>query len=173
MHHRPAALVTTGALLLAAPLALAACGDDGARPGAAAASAPPAVAAPRYLDRHALALQVGNGFRARLDALAVMQQPPEGAADLGQDLPAGLVRDVGCAPAGARPAAARPWAWRCRVRWETVAGSPKTTNYAVRSLASGCFAAGAVPRLPAVRDPTIASFSEHPLNAVASVGKGC
>ena len=136
---------------------------------AAAAHAGP----PRYLDRHRLALALGNGVRTRLDQLAVMQQPPDGASDLGQQLPAGLLRDVLCAPAAARPSGDRPWAWRCRVRWETVAGSPKTTNYDVKSFSTGCFAAGAVPRLAPVKDPTIASFSEHPLNAVASTRKGC
>jgi hypothetical protein len=102
-----------------------------------------------------------------------MEQPPDGAADLGQDLPAGLVRDVRCAPGAPRPAGGAPWAWRCRVRWETVAGTARTTTYDVRSLATGCFAAGATPRLADVRDPTIASYSEHPLNAVASAKKGC
>jgi hypothetical protein len=170
MHHRRAALVTS-ALALAAPPALSACGGDDAAPTTPAKAPAPRTA--RYLDDHALALAVGNGFRARLDQLAVMQQPPEVATDLGQDLPAGLVRDVSCAPDGARPADAKPWVWRCRVRWETVAGTAKTTNYAVRSLPTGCFAAGAQPRLPDVKDPTIASYSEHPLNAVASQRKGC
>ncbi|HWH93981.1 MAG TPA: hypothetical protein VNT03_08975, partial [Baekduia sp.] len=160
---------------------LAACGDDGGGAASAAdrASTPAALTAARgshYLGRHALALAVGNGFRARLDQLAVMQQPPEGATDLGQDLPTGLVRDVRCAPAGgatAPPTGGHPQMWRCRVRWETVAGALKTTNYSVRSLATGCFAAGATPRLPEVKDPTIASYSEHPLNTVISLRKGC
>jgi hypothetical protein len=178
MKNRRAALVTTGAFALAAPVALAACGGDHAAvpdPSAAASAAPAQRSATaRYLDRHALALALGNGFRAGLDRLAVMQQPPEGAADLGQELPAGLVRDVRCDPSAPRPAGgAQAWAWRCRVRWETVAGTPKSTNYDVRSLPTGCFAAGAAPRLADVRDPTIASFSEHPLNAVASARKGC
>jgi hypothetical protein len=59
------------------------------------------------------------------------------------------------------------------VRWETVAGTPRATTYAVRNLAGGCFAAGAVPRLRDVHDPTIASYTEHPLNAVTSLRKGC
>jgi hypothetical protein len=164
MTHRLLALAS-GAL---AATALGACGS------AARDAVPPAAHRPaRHLDRHALALALGNGFRTRLDQLAVMQQPPDGASDLGQSLPAGLLRDVRCAAAGARPAGAAPWPWRCRVRWETVAGATKTTNYTVRGFATGCFAAGAVPRLPDVKDPTIASYSEHPLNAIASRRKGC
>jgi hypothetical protein len=159
--------------LCALAVGLAACGGDDDRTPASPSAHAMAAGTPRYLDRHALALALGNGVRARLDQLAVMQQPPEVATDLGQDLPAGLVRDVSCAPDGARPADAKPWVWRCRVRWETVAGTAKTTNYAVRSLPTGCFAAGAQPRLPDVKDPTIASYSEHPLNAVASQRKGC
>lgn len=172
MYHRPGAIVTS-ALVLASPvLALAACGgaDDARRPATARTAAPRAA---RYLDRHALALALGNGFRAQLDQLAVMQQPREGATDLGQDLPAGLVRDVSCTPDGTRPAGAAPWSWRCRVRWETVAGALKTTNYVVQSLPTGCFAAGARPRLADVKDPTIASYSEHPLNTVTSQRRGC
>jgi hypothetical protein len=179
MDHRLPALSMGAFAVCASAAALSGCGDGGgARAGAttAPATARSVAARPAYLDRHALALAVGNGFRARLDQLAVVQQPPEGATDLGQDLPAGLVRDVRCdAAAGtaAPPAGGRPWTWSCRVRWETVAGAPKTTNYTVRSLATGCFAAGATPRLPDVRDPTIASYSEHPLNVVASQRKGC
>jgi hypothetical protein len=172
MTHRLLALAT-GALAAAA---MAGCGSAAhdAAPPAADANAGAAVHGPaRYLDRHALALALGNGFRTRLDQLAVMQQPADGATDLGQSLPAGLVRDVRCASDAARPAGAAPWPWRCRVRWETVAGRTKTTNYTVRSFPTGCFAAGAVPRMAAVKDPTIASYSEHPLNAVASQRKGC
>lgn len=170
MHHR---LLMAG--VLAATCALGACGDDDdpAGPAAKAGTAAAAPARSAYLDRHDLALGVGNGVRARLDQLAVMQQPPDAASDLGQSLPAGLVRDVSCAPAGDRPAGGRPWAWRCRVRWETVAGATRATNYSVRSFATGCFAAGATPRLSPVKDPTIASFSEHPLNTVTSLRKGC
>jgi hypothetical protein len=157
---------------------LVACGDTGhipaGRGGVGAATPVNAAATPRYLARHALALQLGNGFRAGLDRLAVMDQPREGATDLGQELPSGLLRDVSCASAGARPAAtAASWPWRCRVRWETLRGTPKTTNYAVRLLPTGCFAAGATPRLQPHLDPTIKTYAEHPLNAVASFRKGC
>ncbi|MDX6687172.1 MAG: hypothetical protein QOF86_3300 [Baekduia sp.] len=165
--------------------ALAACGQarqdhSGARAGAATVpgATPVAADARRYLDRHALALGLGNGFRAGLDRLAVLQQPPEGATDLGQDLPAGLLRDVRCAPAGPAPAAgstgtAAAWTWRCRVRWETVAGVPKTTSYAARSLPSGCFGAAASPRLRDVLDPTIKTYTQHPLDTIVSLRRGC
>jgi len=170
MHHHRRVPLLLGAL---AATALAACGADDGRAGPAAGAAAPAPRAAGYLDRHALALGVGNSFRARLDQLAVLQQPPDGATDLGQDLPAGLLRDVACAPAAGQPAAGRAWPWRCRVRWETLRGTAKTTNYAVRSFATGCFAAGATPRLAPIKDPTIASFSEHPLNSLAGLGRGC
>jgi hypothetical protein len=179
MTHR---LLLTALAALALP-ALAACGSAShaattTAPAATPAAAPVRAAAPRYLDRHALALQLGNGFRAALDRLAVMEQPPEGATDLGQALPAGLLRDVACGPAAARPdvparAAGRPWPWRCRVRWETLRGTTKSTTYAVRLLPTGCFAAGARPQLPPHIDPTIKTYSEHPLNTIASLGKGC
>ncbi|HWI73890.1 MAG TPA: hypothetical protein VNT55_18155 [Baekduia sp.] len=170
MRSRGVALVAAASVITT----LAACGSEDPAPRATGtAAATSHVAAPRYLDRHALALGLGNGVRARLDQLAVMQQPPDAASDLGQSLPAGLLRDVACSPAGARPSDDAAWPWTCRVRWETVAGTTKTTNYAVKSFATGCFAAGADPRLPDVKDPTIASYSEHPLNVVTSLGKGC
>jgi hypothetical protein len=166
MTHR---LLAAALAALALP-ALAACGDarDGGSPssapsvtGATPVSAPP----PARLDRHAVALQLGNGFRAGLDRLAVLDQPRDGASALGQDLPTGLLRDVRCAEAGA--------GYRCRVRWETLRGTPKTTEYFVRLLQGGCFAAGATPRLRPHYDPTIATYSEHPLNAITSIRKGC
>jgi hypothetical protein len=172
-HRHPLILLVVAATVAGA---LAGCGGGDGRSGAtttpATAAGAPARAI-RFLDRHALALQLGNGFRSGLDRLAVMDQPREGATDLGQDLPAGLLRDVRCTPATARPAGARPWPWRCRVRWETVAGGPRTTRYAVRLLPTGCFAAGARPALPQRHDPTINTFAEHPLNTIISIRRGC
>ncbi|HMJ34207.1 MAG TPA: hypothetical protein VK501_09835 [Baekduia sp.] len=166
MTHR---LLTTALAALCLP-ALAACGDaqDGRGDTAAAAAAPAtpvSAPAPVRLDGHELALQLGNGFRAALDRLAVLQQPREGATDLGQDLPTGLLRDVRCSAASG--------GYRCRVRWETLRGTPQRTDYAVRVLKGGCFAAGATPRMRPQYDPTIATYTEHPLNAVASLRKGC
>jgi hypothetical protein len=147
----------------------AACG--GAARGRATAAAPATARPARPLDRHAIALQLGNGFRDRLARLAVMEQPREGATDLGQDLPAGLLRDVRCRPAGAPAAGRRRWA--CDVRWETPAGRPRATRYAVTALPTGCFGAAATPRLPDHFDPTINTYAEHPLNTIISVRKGC
>jgi hypothetical protein len=165
MTHR---LLATVLAVLVLP-ALAACGgarNGAATRGAGAAAAPATpVSAPGPLDRHAVALQLGNGFRTALDRLAVLDQPRDGASDLGQDLPSGLLRDVVCT-------ASAP-ALRCRVRWETLRGAAKTTRYAVRVLPGGCFAAAATPRLEPHYDPTIATYSEHPLNAITSVRKGC
>jgi hypothetical protein len=164
MTHR---LLATALAVLALP-ALAACGaaGDAAAPGHAAPVLPAVpVSAPAALDRHAIALQLGNGFRTALDRLAVLDQPRDGASDLGQDLPSGLLRDVRCTPGVP--------AMRCRVRWETLRGTPQTTHYRVRVLPGGCFAAAATPRLAPHYDPTIATYSEHPLNAITSVRKGC
>jgi hypothetical protein len=164
MIHRLLATALCALVLAGA----AACGDarDAAVPARAAAVAPATpVSAPAALDRHAVALQLGNGFRTALDRLAVLDQPRDGASDLGQDLPSGLLRDVRCTPAGP--------AMRCRVRWETLRGAPQITRYRVRLLPGGCFAAAATPRLEPHYDPTIATYSEHPLNAITSVRKGC
>jgi hypothetical protein len=97
-----------------------------------------------------------------------MSQPPEGAKDLGQALPTGLISSVSCG----RPAAEETTT-HCSVRWRTVAGAPRTTRYLVHLLPGGCFAAGAQPRYPDHRDPTIESFSESPLNALVSADASC
>jgi hypothetical protein len=152
------------ALALAA--GLSACGGGGH-------ASPDRAAAPRYLAGPDLERQLGNGFRAGLERLAAMSQPADDAADLGQPLPTGLLDRVTCGRLAARPAAPRPWLWRCTVRWETAGGRPRRTAYDVRLLPTGCFAAGARPPLPPRRDATIKSFSEHPLNAIVSVRKGC
>ncbi len=136
------------------------------------------VAAPRpvahgYLGAAELQRDLGNGFRAGLDRLAVLEQPRDDASDLGQERPTGLLDRVTCEQAGAKPVKAEPWPWRCTVRWQTAAGRARTTRYAVRLFPTRCFAAGADPALPPHRDPTIASYSEHPLNTVISVKKGC
>jgi hypothetical protein len=116
---------------------------------------------------------LGNGFRAGLDRLAVMSQPPDDASDLGQSLPTGLLDRVSCAAAAPRPAGRAPWPWRCTVRWETARGRARRTGYAVRVTAAGCYSAGADPALPPHRDPTIQTYSEHPLNTLVSVRAGC
>lgn len=61
----------------------------------------------------------------------------------------------------------------CNVHWETVSGAPRVTEYHVRILAGGCFAAGARPPYPQHRDATISSYSENPLNALVSADPRC
>jgi hypothetical protein len=152
-------------------VAVAGCGGGGMHRTAAPAATP--AGPPRFLSATDLERDLGNGFRSGLYRLAVMSQPRDEATDLGQDLPTGTVQRVRCAPAGARPAGATAWAWRCSVRWRSVAGRAHQLRYAVRNRPDGCFSAGATPALPAHRDATIESFSEHPLNTLVSVRKGC
>lgn len=152
------------AALAVGVLAVAACGGGHPRPSVAPAR--PA----HYLSSLELRRDLGNAFRAGLERLAVMSQPPDDASDLGQPLPTGLLDRVTCA-AGAR--VATYWSWRCTVRWETAGGSARRTGYAVRLLPTGCFAAGADPALAPHRDPTIQTYTEHPLNTFASVKRGC
>jgi hypothetical protein len=127
----------------------------------------------RYLAGPDLQRQLSNAVANGLYQLAVMSQPSDDSTNLGQDLPTGAVRDVACTQAGARPPGFRAWPWHCTARWETAGGRPRTTRYAVRLLPTGCFAAGAHPRLPRHRDTTIKTYSEHPLNALASLQRGC
>lgn len=103
-----------------------------------------------------------------------MSQPADGATDLGQSLPTGVVDRVACAP----PAAARTPTGgievaRCAVRWRTQAGHPRSTDYRVRLYPDGCFDASARPSLPPHIDPTIEGYSEHPLNVLVGAEKGC
>jgi hypothetical protein len=161
-------LLLTPLLIVAAGASLAACSDDPSTPAAAAHPA-----APRFLSQPDLERQLGNGLTAGLERLAVMSQPPEGAADLGQDLPRGALDSVDCSAAATRPAARAVWPWRCTARWQTASGKARKTAYAVKLLPTGCFAAAADPPLQPVRDTTIASFSEHPLNAIVSLQRGC
>jgi hypothetical protein len=160
------------AITAAAALLVGGCGGDHAPPPATG-GAPATTAAPRPVAGSDLEREVADDFRQGLYRLAVMSQPPEGATDLGQSLPTGLVHSVDCSAGGPPPGgrAARPW--RCEVRWRSVSGGARTTRYAVRVFPTGCFAAAADPALPPHHDATIASFAEHPLNSLVSVRKGC
>lgn len=149
-------------------LIAAGCGDS-RRPAAAARVAS---GEPRFMSATDLERDLGNGFRFGLYRLAVMAQPRDAAPDLGQDLPTGTLQRVRCAADAPRPRGTA-WPWRCAVAWRTLAGRDRHTRYVVRNLPTGCFSAGARPALPAHRDATIASFSEHPLNALVSVRKAC
>jgi hypothetical protein len=143
-------------LIPVAAASLAACNDD---PTPRAQARPPGP--PRYIGQADLERELGNGFAAGLERLAVMRQPADDATDLGQDLPTGVVEDVSCRTA------------RCTVKWQTASNREKTTRYAVKRFPAGCFAAAADPPLRSIKDVTIASFAEHPLNAIVSVRKGC
>jgi hypothetical protein len=154
------------ALPTPAVLVLAACGGGTAARGPTQASAPPPAA--ERLTATELATQLGNDFRRGLYRLAVMSQPGDEAADLGQQLPTGTLRDVGC-----RPAATNTSAWSCAVRWETVSGHRTATRYRISVTRRGCFYGAAQPPLPQRYDATIRSYSEHPLNTLQSLRRGC
>jgi hypothetical protein len=160
-------------LIPALALGLGGCGSGGADTASGAAASGEEAAPAHYVSGLELRRQLANAFDAGLYRLAVMSQPPDAATDLGQSLPTGLVRAVSCGGAGAPQGSERAELARCEVRWETVAGTPRTTGYLVRLFPTGCFAAGANPRFPQHRDPTIESFSEHPLNALVSVERQC
>jgi hypothetical protein len=156
------------ALLLAAPL-LAGCGG-GAHAGSTASSAPRPTGG--YIAGADLERQLGNAFRQGLYRLAVMSQKSDDAMDLGQRLPTGLLREVRCTSAAARPSVGA-WAWSCDVRWKTVEGGAQRTRYAVRLTRGECFAAGAAPRRQPLYDATIRTYGEDPLNALGSPRRGC
>ncbi|HVX32897.1 MAG TPA: hypothetical protein VHA80_07125 [Solirubrobacterales bacterium] len=126
-----------------------------------------------------LRVDLGNAFAAGLYRLAVMSQPADGATDLGQSLPTGLVDGINCAPPPATPSATHSDGGagikltRCSVRWRTQGGDPRRTNYRIRMYRDGCFDASAVPSLPPHIDPTIEGYSEHPLNVLVGAEEGC
>jgi len=165
-------IAALGLLIPALALGSGGCGSGGAETASGAAARGDAVPA-HYVSAFELRRQLANAFDAGLYRLAVMSQPPDSATDLGQALPTGLVRRVSCRAAGVPSGAERPLITHCAVDWETVAGKARTTRYLVRLFPTGCFAAGATPRLPHRRDNTIKTFSEHPLNALVSVARQC
>ena len=139
-------------------------GEDSTAAGpSTAVQAPPAPG--RYLTRAELATQLGNVFHRGLYQVAVMSQPGDDASDLGQSLPTGTLRDVSCDGAQRR--------WSCRVSWESVDARRQTTVYDVQMSPRGCFAAAATPALAQRYDATIRSYSEHPLNELQSLRRGC
>jgi hypothetical protein len=148
-------------------LAAAALGGCG-RHGDVTDGAGPTSAPGRVLSTGELDTQLGNGFRQGLYRLAVMSQPGDDAADLGQQLPTGTVRHVSCRRNGSGGGK-----WSCAVRWETVDGKRESTLYEVDMNARGCFYASATPRLPSHYDSTIRTYSEHPLNSLQSLRRGC
>lgn len=125
------------------------------------------------LTRGALERELGAGVRAALGRVAVMQQPKEGAADLGQQLPEGLVHRVQCAVPSVVVGKAPQRRSTCDVAWRTADGAAKHTTYAVDLRGGPCFAAHATPALPALHDATIQTYAEHPLNQIFSLERGC
>ena len=174
----PVALKRIAALSLLIPaLALGSggcgSGEGESSTGAGGGDAQAGALAAHYVSGLDLRRQLSNAFDAGLYRLAVMSQPRDSATDLGQSLPTGLVRTVSCGRAGAPRGSERTELARCTVAWKTVAGAGRRTSYVVRLFPTGCFAAGATPRLPQRRDNTIQTFSEHPLNALVSVARHC
>jgi len=168
MRHSNRLLTSLTALSAAA--ALSACGTPEAASDVVAARP----TTPDFLGPAALERQLGGAFRSGLEQLAVMNQPPEDAADLGQTLPTGRLHSFVCAAPSARPTnPAAAWAWRCTASWRTVDGHAQRTAYAVRLSGAGCFVAHADPALHQVRDTTIKSFAQHPLDRLLSLKPGC
>lgn len=118
-------------------------------------------------------VDLGNSFSAGLYRLAVMSQAADGATDLGQSLPTGVLDGVTCGAPSAPGAGAGIEIARCSVRWRSQAGSRRTTAYRVRMYPDGCFDASARPSLPPHVDPTIEGYSEHPLNVLVGAEEGC
>lgn len=159
--------MTLGAL--AATAALTGCGT-----AATSSDVRPAHATtPAFLSGPELERQLAAGFRDGLGRLAVMAQPADGAADLGQDLPQGSMRAVSCHQSSPQPAAGASWAWSCSVSWRTARGTAQSTQYSARLSGARCFVAQATPALSDVHDATIQTYAEHPLNRLYSVARGC
>ena len=166
-HHQTRKRVATSALVAVAVVAFALGGCGGGEPAGGAPAAdvrPPARG--QYLSRAELVRELSNDFRQGLYRLAVMSQPGDDAADLGQPLPTGKLDRVRCTPSAERRL-------RCAARWQTVGGRPRTTRYAVRLRPDGCFEGFAQPALHARYDSTINTYSEHPLNVLLSPRRGC
>jgi hypothetical protein len=106
--------------------------------------------------------------------LALISQPADGAGDLGQSLPTGLLTGIACdASTDGGGAAEEGRSARCAIHWRSVGGEPRLTRYAVHLFAGGCVSAGADPALPALRDRTIAGVSENPLNVLLGASQAC
>jgi hypothetical protein len=167
------ALKRIAALSLLVPALALGSGGCGSAGGESSSGAAEGAAAGHYVSGLDLRRQLANAFDAGLYRLAVLSQPRDSATDLGQSLPTGLVRTVSCGRAGAPEGSERTELAHCAVAWQTVSDEPRTTRYLVRLFPTGCFAAGATPRLPQHRDNTIETYSEHPLNALVSVERRC
>ena len=117
---------------------------------------------PGTIARAEVQRQVGTAFADGLDRLAVMNQPRDEAADLGQDVPKGLLSAVAC-----------PSPESCTVRWRTVKGQSRSTAYRIRAFRGACLTAAADPSLPNTWDATLKTTAENPLNTLIGTGQGC
>ncbi len=120
-----------------------------------------------------LRTQVAAAFRQGLYRMAVMDQPADDAADLGQELPTGRVRQVECRPDRAVPARPGRTVSSCLVRWEHVDGRADRTRLGVSRDRRGCWNAAPQPPLPNRYDATERTYAEHPLNVLSAVRPGC
>ncbi|MEA2295076.1 MAG: hypothetical protein QOE86_2715 [Solirubrobacteraceae bacterium] len=111
---------------------------------------------------------LADSFRSGLSRLAVITQPGEDAADLGRQLPTGLVDRTRCDAGGSAARTAR-----CTVRWVTVDGHARRTRYRVQLTSRGCLYAHAGPALRQVYDATTHAPSEHPLDFLVGTIRGC
>jgi hypothetical protein len=150
-------------------LLLAGCGDGGDSAGNSVKTQPV-----NYLSGGAsdLERQLGNTFRKGLYRLAVMGQPTDDAADLGQQLPTGVLDGMSCATSMTKPSG-DPWKWSCTARWQTPEGRAEKTRYAAEVTGGGCIYAQSDPPLPQVNDVTIKAPAEHPLSSLVVPIKGC
>jgi hypothetical protein len=162
MHLR---LVRSATPVALTALLVAGCGSGASTPTRTVDPTP--TAGRRTLDVATLDRELSNSFRRGLYRLAVVTQPGDDAADLGQPLPTALLDHSRCAPVSG---AGR---WRCDVAWETVSGRARTTGYAVRTTPEGCWYGVADPAYGDVYDHTIRTYSEHPLNTISPAVRGC
>jgi hypothetical protein len=149
---------------VAATLGLAACGGAGGAPvrppagTAAAATSPPRLPSAGELER-----RLGNSFRFGLRRLSIAIGVVGETADLGQPVPSGLLDDVSCRAAGSGSA-------RCNVAWSDLQGRRHLTGYRV-SGSRNCFTAVADPQLPGIRDVTVRSLADHPLQELVGASR--
>lgn len=151
-------------------MALGGCGGGGHPHKATSAIQP---AGQGFLTTRELSRELGNGFRSRLYRLAVMSQQGDEAPDLGQPLPTGTLREIHCRRPKTATAGTAAQIWGCTADWETADGRRTSTGYRVRVDDHECFFATAKPALAPHYDATARTYSEHPLNTVTSLKRGC
>jgi hypothetical protein len=104
--------------------------------------------------RAELRRQLANAFMDGLGRLAVVSQPRDAAADLGQNLPTGILERVACSKRA------------CGVRWSGPGGEPHRHAYSIAYFSGGCFTATATPAFAQVHDYTIDTAAGSPLQTL-------